>query len=160
VPFAAGGQFTTDGTHRTRRQVRRSFASDLARALRAAILAIVGNNGYAPDKRPAVDDRCSASPAPTSTCRTTPTSGSISHRGPQSTGHGFDGYLRIKAGRPSRLARSENGSRHGRHRERYGSIGNNRRYVTRPIGRAMVGRPPFERRSSARAAAMLLLLAS
>ena len=76
---------------------------------------------------------------------------------PQSTGHGFDGYVRIKPGtRLERLQSEMAGAMAGIARD-YGMLGKNRRYELRPLVSAMVG----DLRSTlvvVLAAAVLLLL--
>jgi putative ABC transport system permease protein len=58
---------------------------------------------------------------------------------PQSTGHGFDGYLRIRPGtRPERLQSEMAGAMAGIAHD-YGSLGRNRRYEVQPLVSAMIG---------------------
>jgi putative ABC transport system permease protein len=78
---------------------------------------------------------------------------------PQSTGHGFDGYLRIKPGTNLERLNSEMaGAMSGIARD-YGMLGNNRRYEIKPLVDATVGdlRPTLM--AVFGAAALLLILA-
>jgi len=78
---------------------------------------------------------------------------------PQSTGHGFDGYVRIKPGtRLERLRSEMAGAMAGIARD-YGMLGKNRRYELRPLIDAMVGDLRSTLIVVLSAAALLLLLA-
>jgi putative ABC transport system permease protein len=78
---------------------------------------------------------------------------------PQSTGHGFDGYVRIKPGtRLERLESEMAGAMAGIARD-YGMLGKNRRYELRPLVTAMVGDLRATLVVVLAAAALLLLLA-
>jgi predicted permease len=78
---------------------------------------------------------------------------------PQSTGHGFDGFVRIKPGtRLERLQSEMAGAMAGIARD-YGMLGKNRRYELRPLVSAMVGDLSSTLVVVLGAAALLLLLA-
>jgi len=78
---------------------------------------------------------------------------------PQSTGHGFDGYVRIKPGtRVERLESEMAGAMAGIARD-YGMLGKNRRYELRPLVNAMVGDLRSTLVVVLAAAGLLLLLA-
>src|SRR5262245_6339631 len=78
---------------------------------------------------------------------------------PQSTGHGFDGYLRIKPGTPLQRLESEMAAAMAGIASDYGNLGKNRRYELKPLVDAIVGdlRPTLLIVLSA--AALLLALA-
>src|SRR5262245_42747883 len=79
---------------------------------------------------------------------------------PQSTGHGFDGYVRIKAAtRLERLESEMAGAMAGIARD-YGMLGRNRRYELKPLVNAMVGDLRSTLIVVLAAAALLLVLAS
>ena len=80
--------------------------------------------------------------------------------GPQSTGHGFDGYLRVKPGVRLERIESEMAAAMAGIANDYGNLGKNRRYVIRPLVSAMVGDLRSTLIIVLGAAAMLLLLAS
>jgi putative ABC transport system permease protein len=80
--------------------------------------------------------------------------------GPQSTGHGFDGYLRIKPGVRLERLESEMAAAMAGIANDYGNLGKNRRYVIRPLVAAMVGDLRSTLIIVLGAAALLLLLAS
>jgi predicted permease len=59
--------------------------------------------------------------------------------GPQATGHGFEGYLRVQPGvRPERLQSEMANAMDGIVRD-YGIIGKNRRYALKPLAESIVG---------------------
>lgn len=79
---------------------------------------------------------------------------------PQSTGHGFDGFVRVKPGtRLERLQSEMAGAMAGIARD-YGMLGKNRRYELRPLVNAMVGDLRSTLVVVLAAAALLLVLAS
>ena len=79
---------------------------------------------------------------------------------PQSTGHGFDGFVRTKPGtRLERLQSEMAGAMAGIARD-YGMLGKNRRYELRPLVNAMVGDLRSTLVVVLAAAALLLVLAS
>jgi predicted permease len=79
---------------------------------------------------------------------------------PQATGHGFDGYVRIKpATRMERVQSEMAGDMAGIVRD-YGLIGKNRRYALKPLAEAMVGDLRSMLIVVLAAAGLLLLLAS
>jgi putative ABC transport system permease protein len=80
--------------------------------------------------------------------------------GPQSTGHGFDGYLRAKPGARLEQLESEMAAAMAGIANDYGNIGKNRRYMIRPLVTAMVGDLRSTLIIVLGAAALLLLLAS
>src|SRR6185436_8025006 len=57
---------------------------------------------------------------------------------PQATGHGFDGYVRLKPGAHPGLENEMAAAMTGIANE-YGTIAKNRRYALKPLGEAMVG---------------------
>ena len=79
--------------------------------------------------------------------------------GPQSTGHGFDGYLRVKPGVRLERLESEMAAAMAGIANDYGNLGKNRRYVIRPLVTAMVGDLRSTLIIVLGAAALLLLLA-
>jgi predicted permease len=80
--------------------------------------------------------------------------------GPNSTGHGFDGYLRVKPGTNQKRLESEMaGAMDGIARD-YGMLGKNRRYDIKPLVAALVGDLRSTLLVVLAAAALLLLLAS
>jgi putative ABC transport system permease protein len=80
--------------------------------------------------------------------------------GPQATGHGFDGYLRIKPGTSLTRLNSEMASAMSGIARDYGVLGKNRRYETKPLVNAMVGDLRSTLLVVLGAAGLLLLLAS
>jgi putative ABC transport system permease protein len=58
---------------------------------------------------------------------------------PQSIGHGFDGYLRVKPGTTPERLRDEMASAMSSLAEQYGTVDRNRRYDVRPLASAIVG---------------------
>jgi putative ABC transport system permease protein len=79
---------------------------------------------------------------------------------PQSTGHGFDGYMRIKPGISLARLNSEMASAMTGIARDYGMLGTNRRYDVRPLVNAMVGDLRSTLLVVLGAAGLLLLLAS
>jgi predicted permease len=79
---------------------------------------------------------------------------------PQATGHGYDGFLRVRPGASSERLRDEMAVAMDGIARDYGAIGTNRRYEIKPLVDAMVGDLGSTLVVVLSAAALLLLLAS
>jgi len=79
---------------------------------------------------------------------------------PQSTGHGFDGYVRIKSGTRLERLESEMAGAMASIARDYGMLGRNRRFELKPLVNAMVGDLKSTLIVVLAAAALLLVLAS